>query len=388
MLNMVNGSVQSELSRFFQVVQNNPLAFSSVTPAAFCKARKKFSHTAFKDLNACLAKTFYESDSVRRWNGLRLLAVDAPVTTLPQSNELYEYFGKSISTSSHPSARVSQLYDISNKLSVDVQVAPYSVGERELAAKHLDYAGEGDLVLYDRGYPATWLFVMHKLRNIHFCARAPVDSSNIVRDFIKSGRREAIVNFPCVEKSLKKCRKLGLPTDPIKLRIIRVNLGNGNFEILLTSLRDRNQFPHKCFKNLYHQRWLVEEDYKLMKSRLEMENFSGLSAEAVKQDIHAKVLTKNIAAIAILEADGIADEAYKNRNRKYKINFTYALSQFKDNIVRFIMGMWPPGSAEMLIMRISGAVNAVRPERSFTRRDGDKMRKRIKRHYMAYKRVG
>ena len=51
MLNMVNGSIQSELSRFFQIVDDSPVAINSVTTAAFCKARKKLSYTAFKALN-------------------------------------------------------------------------------------------------------------------------------------------------------------------------------------------------------------------------------------------------------------------------------------------------------------------------------------------------
>tara|TARA_B110000014_G_scaffold207323_1_gene158249 strand:- start:374 stop:562 length:189 start_codon:yes stop_codon:yes gene_type:complete len=38
MLNMVNGSVQSELSRFFQVLHNKHITAHSVTTAAFCKA--------------------------------------------------------------------------------------------------------------------------------------------------------------------------------------------------------------------------------------------------------------------------------------------------------------------------------------------------------------
>jgi len=387
MLNMINGSVQSELSRFFQVLQDKPVVTDSVTPAAFCKARKKFSFTAFKALNTCLTKTFYDSETAELWNGLRLLAVDGSVTTLPGNAELYGYFGKSRSFSSHPSARLSQLYDINSKLSVDVQVAPHSHGERELAIKHLEYAGEGDVVLYDRGYQATWLFILHQQRNIHFCARATKDSSNVIRDFISSGKREAVATFPCIEKSLKKCRKLGLPTVPIKLRLLRIRLKNGNFEVLITSLRGREQFPHKVFKDLYHQRWFAEEDYKLMKSRLEIENFSGLSVEAVKQDIHAKVLTKNIAAIAILEADIIAKEKHRHRARKYRINFTYALSQLKDNVVRLTLNLMPPELIPLLIEQIAKAVNAVRPERQFIR-EKDLMRKRIKRHYVAYKRVG
>ena len=330
---------------------------------------------------------YYDSGEAECWNGLRLLAVDGSVTTLPGNAELYDYFGKSRSFSSHPSARLSQLYDINSKLSVDVQVAPHSIGERELAIKHLEHAGHADVVLYDRGYQATWLFILHQQRNIHFCARATKDGSNVIRDFVRSGKREAVATFPCIEKSLRKCRKLGLPTDPIKLRLLRIRLKNGGFEILITSLRGREKFPHKVFKDLYHQRWFVEEDYKLMKSRLEIENFSGLSVEAIKQDVHAKVLTKNIAAIAILEADAIAKEKYRHRRREYRINFTYALSQLKDNIVRFTLNLMPPDLISIFIKQVASAVNAIRPERSFVR-EKDLMRKRIKRHYIAYKRVG
>jgi len=42
MLNMVNGSIQSELSRFFQVLDDYPVALTNVTTAAFCKAERNF----------------------------------------------------------------------------------------------------------------------------------------------------------------------------------------------------------------------------------------------------------------------------------------------------------------------------------------------------------
>jgi len=154
MLNMVNGSLDSELSRFFQIIQDDPMGLTGVTPAAFSKARKKFSYTAFKSLNKSLITDFYASDKVERWNGFRLLAVDGSVTSLPMNKELLDYYGKARSFSSYPSARLSQLYDICNKLSVDIQVAPHSSGERSIAQRHLDCAGPDDLILYDRGYPA------------------------------------------------------------------------------------------------------------------------------------------------------------------------------------------------------------------------------------------
>ena len=388
MLNMINGSVQSELSRFFQVIQDKHITTDCVTTSAFTKARKKFSYTAFKALNSCLATTFYESSFVQRWYGLRLLAVDGSITNLPDRKALYAYFGKARSLSSRPSARVSQLYDVINKISVDVQVSPHSTGERELAVKHLECVGSDDLVLYDRGYPAVWLFILHQQKNVNFCMRATMDSRNEIKNFMNSDKNDAVVTLPCIEKSLRKCRKVGLPTSPIDVRMIKVKLKCGETEILITSLLDNKKYPHKVFFNLYHQRWFIEEDYKLMKSRLEMENFSGLSVEAVKQDIHAKVLTKNIAAIAVLEADLIAKEKHRNRKRKYRINFTYALSQLKDNIVRFTLRIIHLDALCIFVEQISKVVDAVRPERTFPREDKGSLIKRRRKRYIAYKRVG
>ena len=58
-----------------------------------------------------------------------------------------------------------------------------------------------------------------------------------------------------------------------------------------------------------HQRWFVEEDLKLMKNRLTVENWSGKSLEAVQQDFHAKIFAKNLT----LAQGRYPDLAGKNR---------------------------------------------------------------------------
>ena len=388
MLNMVNGSIQSELSRLFQVLDDKYITSNTVTAAAFCKARKKISFSAFKAINSCLIDVFYKSTVCRTWKGFRLLAVDGSIAILPESKELYEHFGRVHTDAKHPGARLSQLYDIGNQISVDVQIASPRIGERVLAMRHLEYANSNDLVLYDRGYPATWLFNLHIQKNVNFVARAAIDSSHILRHFLRSGELATLYEFPpAIEKSLKKCKEYNIPTMPMDLRLIRIELPDGAVEILITSLLDDDKYPHNFFKELYHQRWFVEEDYKIMKSRLQIENFSGFSVEAIKQDIHAKVVTKNIAAVAIIEAEIIAKEKYKNRKRSYKINFSFVLSQLKDNIIRFTLGLDTIGMIEVLIERISSAVNAIRPGRQFERIE-EKIKKRRRKYYMGYKRVG
>jgi hypothetical protein len=55
MLNALNGSIQAELVRFFNVIDDSYLSTKSVSTAAFCKARMKLSHQAFIEVNISAA---------------------------------------------------------------------------------------------------------------------------------------------------------------------------------------------------------------------------------------------------------------------------------------------------------------------------------------------
>ncbi len=50
-------------------------------------------------------------------------------------------------------------------------------------------------------------------------------------------------------------------------------------------------------KWLYHQRWTEEEAYKILKTRIDLANFSGMTSLSVKQDFYAAIFTMNMCAI-------------------------------------------------------------------------------------------
>ena len=58
---------------------------------------------------------------------------------------------------------------------------------------------------------------------------------------------------------------------------MRITLDSGAVEVLGTSLLDQARYPYAVFKDLYHHRWPVEEDYKVLKLRVAVENWSGKS---------------------------------------------------------------------------------------------------------------
>ena len=202
MLNALNGLIQAELVRFFNVIDDSYLSTKSVSNVAFCKARMKLSHQTFIELNDDLVQTFYEAATIDKWQGNRLLAVDGSVTQLPISNELLEHFGKTRSHAAIPHVRLSQLYDVKNNITLDLQVESHSTGECEMALKHLNKTKIGDLVVYDRGYPAVWFYKYHRLKKVNFCMRI-VKSSNVVKAFLESEKYSDVVYFSCIEKSLQ-----------------------------------------------------------------------------------------------------------------------------------------------------------------------------------------
>ena len=71
-------------------------------------------------------------------------------------NEIGPHFGywKSRHGTATPKARVSQMFDVLNQVTIDAIIAACEQGERVLAAEHLKTVPPGDLILLDRGYPA------------------------------------------------------------------------------------------------------------------------------------------------------------------------------------------------------------------------------------------
>ncbi len=99
---------------------------------------------------------------------------------------------------------------------------------------------------------------------------------------------------------------------------------------------DTEQYPYKDFKELYHFRWTEEEAYKLLKNRIEVENFSGKTARAVKQDFFASIFLMTFtAAYAHPVEERVKKEFAENKDRKHsqKINRTHAISKTRGILI-------------------------------------------------------
>lgn len=384
LLNLVQGALQAELDRFFEIVHGASVTSRVVTKAALSLARRKLHFGAFVEINRMVVDSFYAHREIRRWRGWRLLAIDGSTATLPGTPEVVAWFGAAEPPGQTPSAmgRVSSLYDVLNRVTVEAHLAPYRVGERDLALCHLAHLNPDDLLLFDRGYPAFWLFALLRRVAIQCCMRLTVNYSPAVQQFVASGQPEQVIEMAPGGTARRECRKRGLSLDPVAVRLVRVELTSGEVEVLATSLLDTVAYPQHIFGELYHHRWGIEEGYKAVKCRAEIENFSGKSVHSVMQDFHAKIVTTNLTALLVHQAQ--SEVAAPERRHPVQVNFSHAIARMKDTMVRLFTAAHPCLLLDAFIDVLRRTVEPVRPNRSFPRLK----RITLQRFRTTYKRCG
>lgn len=337
-------SIQRELDSFFKAVSKSDFKIREVTKGAFSQARAKLNPWAFQRLNEVAVNSFYSEAEYYTWHEMRLLAVDGTRLVLPNHPTVIAEFGQHdlgpAADSKRSLALGSMLYDVLNQLTIDARIAPYAASERDLLCEHLDKIQSGDLLLLDRGYPSFWLLFLLKARGIEFCVRLKGDWLQ-GRSFMESEEKERIVSFSLPKRDRAKLADYPhMITAAITCRLVKLDLPNGEKEILCTSLVDQQEYLYEEFNELYHYRWNEEEAYKLLKNRIEIERFSGKTARAVKQDFFAKVFLMTLCAAYAHPIEEKVRAEYKadqTRKHEQKINRTNALSMTQDILIPILL---------------------------------------------------
>lgn len=340
-----------------------------VTKQALSRAYRKFPYEALITLQRHVVHTFAEQVPQTRWMGYRLVAVDGTKIRLPLDPTLAQTFGTqgNQTPTRRPMALYVSHYDASNGLPLGGELAPNFMGERFLAERLLEERSENDLMLYDRGFPSFALFALHRHLDRAFCARLPVNFCPQVREFLASDARDAIIDWSVSAARKRDCASLGIATDPLRLRLVRVSLPGGTTEVLATNLLDVDAFPAHLFKDLYRRRWAVEEAFKAVKPALRVEQFRTRGVLGVYQEVYARFLTLTLASIARALTQPTVATLTEGRTHPYQVNFRAALVK----LLRRFYSLWGPDETQPcldLLVRIARDTEPVRPDRSYPRK--------------------
>jgi hypothetical protein len=387
LLNNRKGAMQTELDHFFAKHLDDDAPRRHINKSACIQARKHLSHEAFIELNHGFVNALYsrKSSALKRWRGYRVCAIDGCQLRLPREAALQERFGfqsPTLDDAKQTMGLASVYYDALNQIVLDAELVETRESERYWAAQHLAVSKDKDLVLYDRGYNAFWLYAYHQDLGRKFCMRARVDRDNLARTFVASGKEEAFVTYTPNRNSRHQCDEMNLSDAPITLRLIRVDLPNET-EVLITNLMDEKRFPASDFKRLYHLRWGVEEFFKRLKYHQEVENISGKSVRVVLQDFHARILAGNLTAALALAGNRCLEKTRDKNKPVYQINLAQAFAKMKLYQVK----LWKLTGASLtrylwaLIQLLLQFKEVVRPDRSYPRKISKFNKRRYWMHY-------
>lgn len=193
----------------------------TVSNAAYSKARAKFRHTAFIELNeSCVLPAMYGDDDYKTFHGMRILAIDGSKIILPKNSAIAKEFGATAyankqSSGEYCSALASVLYDVLNGVAVHSQLEHSHSYEGDLANNSLAYTKSNDLVIYDRGYCSYLMIARNTVASNEFLIRCPRNSFSAAQKLFRGGGpNEIITTLKAPKDVAHQLKQEGLPCCP------------------------------------------------------------------------------------------------------------------------------------------------------------------------------
>jgi hypothetical protein len=370
-------SVQLHLHEFFdRLGENGP----PVTASAWSQARLKLSHTAFIELNQrAILEPVYAAGSdfgVERWRGHRLVGIDSSLIHLPNTQEVGREFGwvacqnQEGPCGHYAQGRLSVLTDVLNRLALQTLLVGWQTGERTLAVEHLPALEPEDIALLDRGFASYELFARFMALQRSFVCRCARSSFAVVNRLFEQNQagQSVIVELRPANGTVGEIRAAGLP-ERITVRFVTVRLSTGELEVLATNLLHEQRYETAALGELYHYRWGIETYYGLLKGRLDLENFSGRSPEAVRQDVYATIFLSNLESVLTRPPQRQMAHGSSGRQHAARVNRAVSFHALKFHMLELLLSQEPP---HQVIQKLEGLFAStpvtVRPARKAPRK--------------------
>jgi hypothetical protein len=358
-------SMQVELYRFFKEYKNSG---ATMTKQAFSQLREKINPEAFIDLNDNFINWFYNDGDFKKYKGFRLLAIDGSITEVPNTEKTREYFGYYNNQSQKKLARAmfGVIYDIENDMILESKISNWKEAERDIAKELIEQLeGKGfqnDLIIFDRGYPSKAFISFLEKKKLKYLIR--IKRNGFSTEFDKANEKDQTIEIMD-------------GTDCLSIRIVNVILQTGEAEKLITNIHDKG-FTVDNFKELYFKRWGIEVKYCQLKSRYELENFSGISPVAIMQDFYAAIYLSNMMTLAKNEANEKADTEKSDLKYEYKVNMNILIPKVQRVLIECLLEDDINKRNKILddaMQMITKNLVPIRPNRSFSRKEPSRKNK-------------
>lgn len=281
----------------------------SISKPGYLKQRMKLNPDAFLELYKYHNRNFYSEPGFLTYNGHLILAANGSGINIPTTDGTLNLYGTASRKNTKPQAQLGLgcIYDVMNRMILESDCNKVKFDEMHLTEKQMERLPETI-----RQQP----YVIIMDRGIKFIVR--LKSSDYKKEQLVLCEDDSIVEIKLDKTRIKHYEGTPDGERMKELRMIKVHLENGSTEILATNLMP-TEFTAFEIGELYHIRWGIEIAYETLKSRLQLENFTGTKPVLLLQDIYSTIYVSNLAEDIILDAERGMDEREKTENIKWQL---------------------------------------------------------------------
>lgn len=350
-IGLMRKSTAIELIDFF-----NACGQKSVSKSAFSQRRKLIKPDFFQDFFRLSVRQFYQCfSSFRTWRGLRVFAVDSTGQRLPDEEPIGDAFGwHTNQAATVPSVHLLFTFDVLNKIIFRVDLHDQNRSEVKVAYSNVEKLPSQALYIYDRGHANYGLPFLHQKHGSFFLIRMQNKQSPQIIDFLHSKENEGVITIKLKDRAFRSLRGLGLnPTlnAVMTVRLVRVDLPNGEVAVLLTNMMNRRRFHYRRIQQLYTKRWGVETSFFVLKSFLMLACFSAYTQPGVEQDLWASFVFYNLNSAWEFSLHEEVKNRTQHRQYTYQINRNIAAGLIKRWITTLFLDAMQKWRAKNTILK-------------------------------------
>lgn len=349
-----------------------------VTASAVSQRRKQIPPDVFRRAFDTFNANCADTDLFR---GYRLVAVDGTAVNLPRNPAAPSFVCNDGIPNGVNQLHLTPLYDILSRTFTDAVIQPEPKKDEigalvEMLKRNSFYIPT--LIIADRGFESYNLIAhMMEKPNVDFLIRVK-QSRSAMREVAKlpmleldcdisfticttqkntdkQNKSYVFLQVPKKSKPGSKTRRGRWDFDnyhPMKFRICRFLLDNGEFETVATSLP--RSFTLEDIKALYHMRWGIEVGFRDLYFSLGLTFLKGKSDAFAEQEIYSNLIAFNFVSRVCRE---VVVHQPKDSIYAYKVNFKMAVMLCREFI------RTPKADADKLLRDIARYTVPIRPGR-------------------------
>lgn len=304
-----------------------PSAGTSIARSSVSQARDRVGSEPIRWLFERSASAWSaRSAEAHKWRGMTVYGLDGSTVRVPDTDENRETFGgqsgREDSESGYPMVRIVALMVLRSHLLAGCNFGGYGANEIQYAWPLLDAIPSKSLTILDRGFfGARLLLAIEGSGSRQWLTRARSDLKyKVIKKF---ARGDELIEVKVSDHARRQDPSL---PETWRMRAVRYQRKGFSPQLLLTSLRDPNEYPAAELAELYHERWELELGYDEIKTELleREETIRSRKPDGVKQELWGILLAYNLVR---LEMARIAAEADVEPTR---ISFVEALRLIRD----------------------------------------------------------